>query len=146
MTSLVLSFLGENRFIKKRVFLGIILLFFICGEFVLKKSIAFRISTVMLYCSERQIMCVAKVFKKLSLFLNFSLYALFQARKTKVAMNLSDFWLKPELPGFFQLAERLHFKELLCLFLRIISFNLCIQKYPGNDETQRNEEVGVKAE
>lgn len=85
----------------------------ICSE----KSIAFRISTVMLYCTERQIMCVVKVFKKFSLFLNFSLYGLFQARKTEVAMTLSDFWLKAELPGFLQLAGRLHFKELLCLFL-----------------------------
>lgn len=92
----------------------IILLFFfsLCGKFVLKKSIAFRISTLMLYSTERQIMCVAKVFKKFSLFPNFSLYGLFQARKTEVAMNLSDFWLKAELPGFLQLAERLHFKEL----------------------------------
>lgn len=84
--------------------------------------------------------------KKFSLFPNFSLCGLFQARRTEVTMNLSDFWLRVELPVFLQLAERFHFKELLCLFLRIISFNLCIQKYASNDETQRNKEVGVNAE
>lgn len=66
-------------------------------------------------------MYIAKSFKKFSLFPNFSLYGLFQARKTDVAMNLFDLWLRAELPGSLQLAERLHFKELLCLFLRIIS-------------------------
>lgn len=63
----------------------------------------------MLYCTERQSMSVAKVFKKVSLFPNFSSYGLFQAKKTKVAMILSDFCLKAELPGFLLLAERIHF-------------------------------------
>lgn len=61
-------------------------------------------------------------------------------------MDLSDFWLKAELIDFLQLAERLHFKGFLCLFLRTVWFNLCIQKYPGDDEIETNEEVGVKAE
>lgn len=62
----------------------------------------------------------------------------------EVAMDLS--WLKAELPGFLQLAERLHYKGFLCLFLRIMWSNFCIQKNPDNDEIQTNEEVGGKAE
>lgn len=66
--------------------------------------------------------------------------------EVEVEMDLSDFWLKAELPSFLQLAEKLHFKGYLCLFLRIMWFNLCIQKYPGNDEIETNEEVGVMDE
>lgn len=61
-------------------------------------------------------------------------------------MNSSDFWLRAEAPRLLQLAESFNFKELVCLFLVIILFDLCIQKYPGNDKTQRSKEVGVIAE
>lgn len=63
-----------------------------------------------------------------------------------MTVNSSDFWITVELSGLCQLAESFNFKELVCLFLGIILFNLCIQNYPGNGETQRNEEVGVIAE
>lgn len=100
-----ISFLGENLDLSKNYVLWYhFTLFPLFGEFVLKKSIAFRISVVMLYYTERQIMHILKFFKSFHYFRISHYTGYFQAMKTEVAMNLYEFWLKTELPGFLQLA------------------------------------------
>lgn len=58
LISLLLRFLDENLDLSQKVCSAesFYSFFGLCGEFVLKESIAFRISSVMLYCTERQIM------------------------------------------------------------------------------------------